>query len=113
MALVNSVSLLALRDSEVSITISRLLFLAMEWILMAYSHCMGPGTTGPNILYRNVHTGPRPGKEPRPIASFCAGPVPCICPGPILLQCEQAISIGTFFLCVPEAVSLDSCRVIL
>ena len=45
---------------------------------------------GPNILYRNVHTGAREGKEPRPIVSYCAGPVPCTNPGPVSVQCEEA-----------------------
>ena len=43
---------------------------------------------GPNILYRNVHTGPRQGKEPESIVSYCAGPVPCTCPCPVPMQCE-------------------------
>ena len=47
---------------------------------MAYSHCpgpgtgqvegMGPGPMGPDILYRNVHTGPRWGMERRLIVSI-------------------------------------------
>ena len=31
---------------------------------------------GTTILYRNVHTGLRQRKEPEPIVSYCAGPVP-------------------------------------
>ena len=44
---------------------------------------------GPNILYRNVHTGPRQGKEPGSIVSYFAGPVPCAClvPGQCELEC--------------------------
>ena len=52
--------------------------------VMTYSHCTGTGQVqetgptakGPNILYRNVHTGPRQGKEPGSIVSYCADPVP-------------------------------------
>ena len=51
----------------------------------------GPGGMGPNILYRNVHSSPRQGNEPRPIVSYCAGPVPCTCSSPGPIQCEQAI----------------------
>ena len=47
---------------------------------------------GSNILYRNVHTGPRQGKEPGPIVSYGADPVPCTCPGPGPVQCEKAIT---------------------
>ena len=57
---------------------------------MACSHCTGTGlgevqepgprAMGPNVLYRNVHTGPRQGKESDAIVSYCAGPV--------LVQCE-------------------------
>ena len=43
---------------------------------------------GPNILHRNVHTGPRRGKEPGPIVFYCAGPVARSCPGPVPVQCE-------------------------
>ena len=52
---------------------------------MAASLCTGTGLgqvqgtgmelIGPNILHRNVHTGLRQGKEPRPIVFYCAGPV--------------------------------------
>ena len=46
-------------------------------VLMAISHCtgtgpvqgMGTGAMGPNSLYRNVHIGPRHGKEPEPIVA--------------------------------------------
>ena len=65
---------------------------------MAYSHCtgkrLGTGTgigtqlMGPSMLYRNVHTGPRPGKEPGSIVSYCANPVPCSTPGPVPVRCE-------------------------
>ena len=41
---------------------------------------------GSNILYRNVHTGPRQGNEPGPIVSYYANPVLCPSPGPV--QCE-------------------------
>ena len=68
---------------------------------MAYSHYTGttlgqvhgagPGVMGPNILYRNVHTGLRQGKELGSIVSYYAGPVPSTCPGPIPVQGEQAI----------------------
>ena len=37
---------------------------------------MGQGPMGPNILYRNVHTGLTQGKEPEAIVSYCAGPGP-------------------------------------
>ena len=66
--------------------------------IMVYSHCTGTGpgqvqATGPramspNILYRNVHTGPKQGKEPGHIVSYCAGPCPYICLSPVLVQCE-------------------------
>ena len=57
---------------------------------MAYSHYMGlgqvrelgPGLMGSNILYRNVL---RQEKEPGPIVSYCAGLIPCTCPGPVPL----------------------------
>ena len=73
---------------------------------MAYSHCTGtragqvqgtrpgqvqgegPGAMGPNMLYRNVPTGLIQGKEPESIVSCCAGPVPCTCPSPALVQYE-------------------------
>ena len=65
------------------------ILLSRQWKLsqtpcqgMAYSHCtgMGPeqvratgqGVMGLNILYRNVHTGPRQRTEP---VSYCAGAV--------------------------------------
>ena len=41
----------------------------------------GPRLMGPNKLYRNVHSGPRQGKEPETIVSYYAGPVPYSCPG--------------------------------
>ena len=46
--------------------------------IMAYSHCLGtvPGLIGPNMLYRNVHTGTRQGQETGLIVSCCTGPVP-------------------------------------
>ena len=47
-----------------------------------------PGAMGPNILHRNVHTGPRQGKEAASIVSYSAGLVPCICHGSIPVQCE-------------------------
>ena len=62
---------------------------------MAYSHCTlmglgmrlraGQGSTGSNILYSNVRTSPRQGLGPGPIASYCASP------GPVSVQCEQAV----------------------
>ena len=65
---------------------------------MACSHCMGtglgqvqgtgPGGMGPNILYRNIYTGPTQEKEPVSIVYFCTGPVPCACPSPFPVQCE-------------------------
>ena len=65
---------------------------------MVYSHCMGMeleqvqgmgmGAMGPNVLYRNGHTGTRQGKEPGSVVSYSAGPVPCTCPGPVPVQCE-------------------------
>ena len=48
----------------------------------------GPGAMGTNKLYRNIHTGPRQGKEPGSIVFYCAAPVPCTCPGPVPMQCE-------------------------
>ena len=70
---------------------------------MAYSHytetgsvqvqVMEPGAMGTNILHKNVHTGPKQGKEPGFIVFFCAGPVSCTCPGPIPVECEQAIPV--------------------
>ena len=60
---------------------------------MVYWHCTGTrlgqvqgtglGLVGPNILLRNVLTGPRQGKEPGPIVSRCACPVLCTCPDPV------------------------------
>ena len=38
------------------------------------------------MLYKNLHIGPRQGKEPGSIVSYCAGPVPCTCPGPVPVQ---------------------------
>ena len=38
---------------------------------------------GPNILYRNVHPGPRQGKEPGLIVPHWTGLVPCTHPGPV------------------------------
>ena len=77
--------------------------------LMAYSHCtgIGPGQVlgtelglmGPDILYRNIHTGLRQGKEPVPIVSYCAGPIPSTCPGPVPVQCEQAITVSNGIEC--------------
>ena len=65
---------------------------------MDYSHCtetgsgqvqgMGPGAMDTDMLYRNVQTGPRQGKEPGSIVSCCASTVPCTCPGPVLAQCK-------------------------
>ena len=62
---------------------------------MAYSHCTGQGPgqiqgmglMGPNILNRNVHTGPGQGQEPDPLSIHCASPVPCTCPGPVQCEC--------------------------
>ena len=45
---------------------------------------------GPNISYRNVHTGLRQGKEPVSIVSYCAGPIPCTGTIPVPGQCDQA-----------------------
>ena len=41
-----------------------------------------------NILCRNLHTGPRQGKELGSIVSYCVCPVP--------LQCKKAIILTTF-----------------
>ena len=67
-------------------------------MIMAYSHCnwTGPGqiqgmwlgAMGPNIWYRNVHTGLKQGKEPGSIVSCCTGPVSCTCPAPVPVHCE-------------------------
>ena len=46
----------------------------------------GTQTSG---LCRNVNIGLRQGKEPGTTVSYCAGAVPCTCPGPG--QCEHAI----------------------
>ena len=74
------------------------LHLSQSFRLMAHSHCpgtelgqvqeVGLGLMGPNILYRNVHTGLRQEQEPEPIVSYCAGPVPCTCSVPVPVQCE-------------------------
>ena len=56
---------------------------------MAYSHCMGPGQVqgvgpglmGPNVLCRNVHTGPGQGQEPDSLSLF----VPILIPVPVLV----------------------------
>ena len=65
---------------------------------MVFSHCtetapgkrqgMGPGPMGPDILYRNVLTGPRQGMKLGPIVSYCAGPIPCTSSDPVPEQCE-------------------------
>ena len=47
---------------------------------------MGPGAMGTDVLYRNVHTGPRQGKVPGSTVSQCAGPVPSS--GLVPVQCE-------------------------
>ena len=52
---------------------------------------MRPRAMGPNVFYRNVHIGLRQGKEPETIVSYCVDQVRCTCPGPVLVQCEQAI----------------------
>ena len=48
------------------------------------------GLMVPTILYRNVHTVLRQGKELGSIVSYCAGPVPSLGPGPgpFPVQCE-------------------------
>ena len=71
------------------------------WLLMAQSHCTGPGVepgTGPAtkgyyILYRTAHTALGPGRENRPIVSCCTSPVSCTCPRPVPMQCERAIRL--------------------
>ena len=66
---------------------------------MVHSHCTG---TEPGLVHRpmetivpcrTVHTGLRQGQVPGPIVSYCASSVPCSGPGPILVQCEWAISL--------------------
>ena len=57
----------------------------------ALSHCtgpepgqvqgMGPELMGPNILYRNVHSGPRLGQEADPLSAI----VPVLLPVPSLV----------------------------
>ena len=42
----------------------------------------------PNVLYRNVRTGLREGKEPGPTVSYFASPVICSCPGNVPVQHE-------------------------
>ena len=66
---------------------------------MVYSHCtgtepgqvheMGPRAVGTNILYRNVHTGPRQGKEPGSIVSYCVDPLPSTCLVPFPCSVNQ------------------------
>ena len=68
--------------------------------VMACSHCsgVGPGQVqemgmflgamGTDMLYRNVHTGPRQGKEPGSIVSYCTCQIPCTCPGSVPVQCK-------------------------
>ena len=58
---------------------------------MAYSCCIGQGQVqgtglglmGPNILYRNVHTGPRQGQEPNPFSPIVPVPFPVPAPVPV------------------------------
>ena len=47
---------------------------------------------GANILYRNVHTGLRQGKESSPLFLLCC-PIPCSCSGPVPAQRECAIRL--------------------
>ena len=49
------------------------------------------------MLYRNVHTGSRQGKELGPIVSFCAGPVPCTCPGSIPYSVNEPLNKELIF----------------
>ena len=57
---------------------------------MAYSHCTraGPELMGSDLFFRNVHIGPRQGKESGPIVFYRADHVPCTCPSPLPVQCE-------------------------
>ena len=73
-------------------------WLRTPMFVMACSHCKGTGLgqlqgagvglLGSKLFYRNGHTGPRQGKEPGSIVSYCAGPVPCHDPGPVHVQYE-------------------------
>ena len=49
---------------------------------MAYSQCRGLGLVGPNILYRNVHTGPRQESDPLSPVMPVLFPVPVPVPVP-------------------------------
>ena len=51
----------------------------------------GPEPIGPDVLFRNLYTGPRQREEPRENCFCCASPAPCTCPGPVLVQCESAL----------------------
>ena len=85
-------------DNEDKLNIPMFFGKSQEYVVTAYSHCTGtgpgqvqgtgPGAMGTAMLYRNVHTGPRQGKGPRSIVSYCACQVPCTCPGPVPVQCE-------------------------
>ena len=67
--------------------------------LMAYSHCTGtgqghvqgtgPGVVSANILYINVITSLRHGKEPGSSVCYCACHIPCTCTSPLPMQCKS------------------------
>ena len=50
-----------------------------------------PESVDSNIWRRNVHTGPRKGRGPGAIASYCVSPIPYTIPGPSPVQDEEAI----------------------
>ena len=70
----------------------------------------GPRQMGPHMLYRNVHTGLRQGKEPGPIAFYCISLILCTCPGSVPMQCEiplpsfqaELVSVYKLFQIKPE-----------
>ena len=74
---------------------------------MAYSHCtgaelgqiQGPGLMSPNILHRNVHTGPRQEQEPGPLSPIVPVPfpvpLPCSVNKPLCKEKQSKILHGT------------------
>ena len=46
------------------------------------------------MYYTEMFTLVRDRKELGPIVSYYVNPVPCTCPGPIPMQCEQAIILS-------------------
>ena len=71
---------------------------------------MGPGSMGPKILYRNVHTAPRQGKElfpivlvplPTPVSALfpCRIYISHNCPFPWLTDFKKSTNIGIIKIC--------------